>query len=315
MNDGEFHILNLNPCYDHWVILESEPKIPSVVRGDKVLKVVDGKGLNIGRVFETLGETEYNTVNIVGGNVGDLIRKETAAAGINATFLEIESNNRINTAVVHEYRKEMEMINEPGPEISAEERLSIVDELKTYLEEKDGTLVIAGSAPRGLGPESLVEIVEYAGLEGFRVEMDISKKWLKALVDTEPDVLKINHDEYELAFGKSPDKYDAVREFKRNKGIDTLILTNGKEGSYAINDGKLIRARPKEIRSDFSVGSGDSFFAGLLYAQNRGKELSEQLRTASACGIANTLSYGPGYFSREEYQRELDNVDISEAAL
>lgn len=315
LGTSKFHILNLNPCYDHWVVLEDEPKIPEVVRGDRSLKVVDGKGLNIARVFETLEERNYNTVNITGGNVGELIKKETEAAGLNATYVDISENNRINTAVVHEYKQEMQMVNEPGPKLKPGEIRGINDFLVDYLDANGGTLVISGSAPRGYGPEDFAEIVAYAQDIGYRVEMDISKRWLERLIDSKPDVLKINFDEFELAFGSDPADGVAVEGFRRDKGIETLILTDGRRGSYALAGGKLYRARPGEVYNNFNVGSGDSYFGGWLYAEARGQDLPERMRTATACGVANTLNYGPAFFSYEEFSRELDKVILTEGEI
>ncbi|HRX66234.1 MAG TPA: ribokinase, partial [Mesotoga sp.] len=82
-----------------------------MVRGDKVVTLVDGKGLNIARVLsKVLGHSEYFCINILGGQVGTIIEKECDRLGIVTENFWIEDSNRINTALVYEYENKMLMI-------------------------------------------------------------------------------------------------------------------------------------------------------------------------------------------------------------
>jgi len=65
----------------------------------------------------------------------------------------------------------------------------------------------------------------------------------------------------------------------------------------------------------FSVGSGDSFFAGYLYKEAMGKSMEERLIFATACGMANTLKYGAAIFDLKDLNEQLPLVEIAEERL
>lgn len=307
-------ILNLNPCYDHWVIVSKPPKIPNVLRGDHVVKLVDGKGLNIARVFKMLGFEDYTCINVLGGEVGNIIHEKCVEDGIKTLDFWIEDENRINTAVVYEYEGRMIMINEPGPVMQRDEVERFIEFFSLVLEEK-GTLVIAGSAPRGFEVSDMSRIARIAKEKSCRLMIDISGEWLEELMNFEPDMVKVNADELKIALDLQELSVEKLCSIKSDYKIKVLCVTYGKEGALAVVDRKIFCVKPKIIYSDYSVGSGDSFFAGYLYSEALNKPIRERLIFATACGIANTLRYGAAIFSLQDLESQISNVTIVEEEL
>jgi 1-phosphofructokinase/tagatose 6-phosphate kinase len=308
-------ILNLNPCYDHWVILKNPTKIPNVVRGDEVVTLVDGKGLNIARVLSRiLGLNEYFCINILGGQVGTIIENECIRLGIVTENFWIEDSNRINTALVYEYENKMLMINEPGPMMKPTEIESFLEFFKSHVR-PDMNLVISGSAPRGFENGSLLHLVEIAREAGCSLKVDIAGSWLTKIVTASPELLKINADELKVAFGIEKDDLKSMETFRRDYSIKDLIITNGKKGSTWLSEREKLQARSAKLFSDFSVGSGDSFFAGLIYGQEKKMTNREALRLATACGAANTLHYGAAIFEYSDVKKVIDDVVLTDVAL
>jgi len=308
-------ILNLNPCYDHWIILKKRPAIENVIRGDEVIRLVDGKGLNIARVMtNVLDFKDYFCINVLGGEVGKIIEYECKVEGINTKNFWIKDTSRINTAIVYEYENRMTMINEPGPKMSNQE----IGEFKSFFKENlNGVsrLIISGSAAKGFDGENLVEIIEFARNKGCRIEIDIAGKWLKELIKVSPELIKINADELKVAFGIAKNDLKGMESFRVSNGIETLIITNGKDGSFTFSNEGIFNVRSKKIYSDFSVGSGDSFFAGLIYGLEKKLGLKESLKIATACGTANTLRYGAAIFDKNDLKSVLPEVVIVEVQL
>lgn len=302
-------ILNLNPCYDHWIILEKQSSIPNVLRGDRVVKLVDGKGLNIGRVFNTLGLHDYICLNIVGGEVGKIIESGCRKENIKADFFWIEEESRINTAVVFEYEKKMLMINEPGPHMNRKE-ISLFKSFFKKKIKKNSKLVISGSLPQGFGNQDLIELIIYAKENFCEIAVDIGGQCLEEIIKISPDILKINSDEFKVAFNIDINELQKILKFRKTHNIRELIITQGKEGSWGFFEEDLIKAAPKTIYSDFSVGSGDSFFAGYLFGKEQNYTKEECLKIATACGVANTLHYGAAMFYKEDFEEQLKNVEI-----
>ncbi|HDP79033.1 MAG TPA: ribokinase [Mesotoga infera] len=308
-------ILNLNPCYDHWVILKNPTKIPNVVRGDEVVTLVDGKGLNIARVLSrVLGHNEYFCINILGGQVGTIIENECNRLGILTKNYWIEDSNRINTALVYEYENKMLMINEPGPMMKPHEIDGFMEFFKSYAE-PDISLVISGSAPRGFENGSLLRLVEIARGAGCSLNIDIAGSWLTKIVTASPELLKINADELKVAFGIEKDDLKSMESFRRENSIKDLIITNGKNGSIWLSENERLQARSTKLFSDFSVGSGDSFFAGLLYGREMHMSNREALKMATACGAANTLHYGAAIFEYSDLEKVISDVAVSEVKI
>jgi len=308
-------ILNLNPCYDHWIILKKRPIIENVIRGDEVIRLVDGKGLNIARVLTNVFDfKDYFCINVLGGEVGKIIEYECKIEGINTKNFWIKENNRINTAIVYEYDKRMMMINEPGPTMSTQE----IERFKSFFKENlDGIsrLVISGSAAKGFDGKNIVEIAEFARNKGCRIEVDIAGKWLKELIKVSPELIKINADELEITFGIQKNDIEGMENFRVRNGIETLIITNGKYGSFTFTNEGIFNVSSGKIYSDFSVGSGDSFFAGLIYGFEKKLGIKETLKIAAACGTANTLKYGAAIFDKNDFKSVLPEIVISEVKL
>lgn len=307
-------ILNLNPCYDHWVIIQKPPRTPNVLRGEYVVKLVDGKGLNIARVFKTLGFEDYTCINILGGEVGKIIHEKCQEDGIKTLEFWIKDENRINTAVVYEYEKRMLMINEPGPMMQRDEVERFVEFFSSVLQ-KNSTLVISGSAPRGFGTNDMSKIAQIAKENSCRLMIDISGEWLKELMNFEPEMIKVNADELRIALDLQELSVKELCKIKNDYNIKILCVTYGKQGAVTVTDSKIVRVKPKVVHSDYSVGSGDSFFAGYLYSEALNKPIQERLAFATACGTANTLRYGAAIFSLQDLEGQLSNVKIMEEEL
>jgi fructose-1-phosphate kinase PfkB-like protein len=64
-------------------------------------------------------------------------------------------------------------------------------------------------------------------------------------------------------------------------------------------------AAPPSIRVISTVGSGDSFLAGLLVALERGAAAAEALCYAVAAGAANAQSLGGAHFALEDFKHVL----------
>lgn len=292
------------------MILKKPSEIPDVVRGDNVIALVDGKGLNIARVISNVfGYHDYSCINLLGGEVGRIIEDECNAQKIKTENFWISGSSRINTALVYEYEDRMLMINEPGPNINYEEKNNFM----MFFEERlvsDISIIISGSAPRGFESEDMMRLLDIAERAGCRLSIDIAGNWLREIVIRSPGLLKINADELKASFGIEKGDLCSMEEFRLAHSIEDLVITDGKNGSVWLCDQAKLQAFSTVIRSGFAVGSGDSFFAGLLYGQEKDMSNRESLRLATACGAANTLSYGASQFELCDVERTIDEVVV-----
>ena len=305
--------MNLNPSYDNWVLLNEKPKVNNVLRGKNVVRQIDGKGLNIGRVFDLFGFNDYICINMLGGEVGKLIEKTSKRLGLRTENFWINDENRINTAIVHGYegRHDVVMVNESGPVVTSDE----VSRFKSFYENilKPGDLVvISGSAAEGFTPSDLAEIAELSLSKQAVLAVDISNEWLIEIVNKKISILKINNDEIKVAFGVDPNSMQDLEAFRKNYNIDDLIITYGKKGAVYLNNHERYRVFPPEMKADYAVGSGDSFFAGFLLNVVQGVDVEKALIGATACGAANASCFGAALFGMEAYERCINGVVLKE---
>jgi len=305
-------ILNLNPCYDNWVILDRPQTTTNVERGDRVLEFVDGKGLNIGRVLKGLGYNDFTTLNIVGGLTGEIIEQSSRREGLPFDLFKIEGRSRINTAVVYAWKGDMKVINQPGPDMSPREISGFLERFAEIAAAGPQDIVLSGSTPNTFTPDHLAELVDIALRCGCRIKADIGPKWLRAIGRKGLSVIKVNNEEFQQSFCFDITERHQTRFFMQETGTGLIVITYGKQGAIACDGERFVRATLLRTESNIAVGSGDSFFAGLLLGQATGQSLEECLKTASACGYANTLEYGPGFFTRDHYTHALAQIRIEE---
>lgn len=305
--------MNLNPSYDHWIILDERPTLPHVLRGEFALHQIDGKGLNIARVLGMLDCHDYVCLNVLGGPVGEVIDAQARQLGIPAVNLWIEGESRMNTALVHRYdgRHDVQMINEPGPDMRPAEVRRLKEAFRAEVAQDD-LVVVSGSAVGGFGPDDFRDLAWQTKQHGAKMAVDIAGDWLTALVQESPYMLKVNDDELRLAFGVDARDIDELCRFRRAHGIGELVITFGSHGAVALTSERVIHAVPPRIGADYAVGSGDSFFAGYLFGLTRGEPLEEAMRRATACGVANATKLGAGLISYEDYAAYLDRVEVHE---
>ena len=308
MKANEVVILNMNPGWDHWLVVQSPPPFEHIVRADSVVKIVSGKGTNVARALNTLGFSRYRCMSLIGGEVGSLIQRDLDRERIQSLSFTVKDESRINFCVIREYeRYSLQLFNEPGPRVTSDEATGYTSFVRKSLHGSPGAmLVISGSAALGLTSEHLNSLVEYAIAQGHPVCADIGGEWLKHIVSFPISILKVNREEFLHAFGIDIHARLEVEAFRKSHGIGVIIITDGRNGCQAWDEsGQVLRATVSTPAQSvgFTAGCGDSFLAGYLVACSRGESFQQRLLLANACGIANTLSFGPAVFTLAEVER------------
>ena len=78
----------------------------------------------------------------------------------------------------------------------------------------------------------------------------------------------------------------------------------------ACQEGKVFRAYGVRIDVNSTIGSGDSFVAGLLTAMERGDRLEHALMMANACGAATALTGGTEIARKDMIKDMIGRVKI-----
>ena len=266
----------------------------SIHRPHRVLRRAGGKGLNVARAGAVLGRS-IRVVAPLGGHVGAMVTELAAAEGLDLDVVPIAAGARSCISAIPGDGAPTEFY-EPASPLTAAEAQVLTEHFASL--PPDGWAALAGSLPdaHGLGTALLARRAA-----GDRIAIDSSGAGLAALLDVlNPDLLKINTSEARELLGRDGDAAEVARILQA-RTAGTVVVTDGAAGAVAVDAMGAWRAEPDPQPGRFAIGSGDSFFAGLLVALAEGVALPEALLAASSAGSANTRAPGAGVFDRAEY--------------
>lgn len=280
---GRVVTLTPNPSLDRTL------EVDGLVRG-AVLRAVGtrldpgGKGVNVSRALAAHG-LPTTAVLPSGGPEGVQLTELLAPRGVEVSVVKINGTVRVNISVV-EPDGTVTKLNEPGPELTADEVDRLID---TSLDAAEGAtwLVGCGSLPLG-APDDLYARVA-ARLDGgpTRFGVDSSGPALAAAVAAGVDLVKPNLAELSEVVGRPlarlGDVVEAATEL-RARGVGTVLASLGADGALLATPDGVWHGRAFIDVPRSSVGAGDALFAGYLSATDLPP--AEALRTALAWGGA-----------------------------
>jgi 1-phosphofructokinase len=176
-------------------------------------------------------------------------------------------------------------INEPGPELSADETAAMVGRVVSFARSADW-VVLSGSLPRGVADDFYAEIVRRVHDVGHRVALDTSGTALASAVEAGPDLIKPNAEELTELTGVSLRTWGDVAEQAekiRANGVGVVLVSLGEDGALLVDSTGVSRAYSPSVEVRSTVGAGDSTLAGFLAAGANGPDA---LRAAVAFGTA-----------------------------
>ncbi len=286
-----------NPAIDHTVLID-DLTIGSVHGGATGVQVAGGKGLNVARAVRSLG-ADVIAVGPAGGATGAAIVSLAQAEGIDARFTDIQGSSRICTILTNGSGVST-VVNEVGPEVSAQEWDRFVEDLRTVVTSAQ-VVTISGSLPPGSAPESLSALAEVCPQDDDHVWIDCYPTWMGEAIDTGRSV-KVNHAEAAAGLGRSIPTVGrsawavgAAAEIVQ-RGARQCIVTLGSEGAVWVTPDVVLVGEVPRIDAVNAVGSGDSFLAGIAVAIERGEDPERALALALAAGAANAMERYAGSF-------------------
>lgn len=288
-------VLSPSPALDVTYLLD-ELAIGGIHRPRSAMRLAGGKGMNVARAAAVLGQ-RVRVIAALGGPIGSLVAAMARTEGLSVEVVEVAEETRMCVSVIPGDGAPTEFY-EPPPKLSRDEIARLAGQ------RLPGWTVLAGRLVEGLVMHRIVD---------ERIAIDSSGAGLGQLLDgLRPDLLKINvHEARELlGFDGEPLRLaDALRQ--RTGG--TVVLTAGADGAVAIDASGAWLADADPIPGRFAIGSGDSFFAGLMVALDGGESLRDALHAASAAGSANTRVPGAAQFTLAEVAAARARIEVHSA--
>ena len=304
-------VINLNASVDKRYEIEDIKK-GQVMRARQVENTPGGKGLHVANVATILKEDCIAT-GLLGGKSGEFIEESLKAYGIKQDFVKIKGETRSCLAFITDDLVQTEIL-EPGPEVSEVEQQDFLDKYIDLI--KQAKIVVAsGSVPKNVPLIFYRKLIEIANSQDKKFLLDTSGELLREGIEGKPYFIKPNRDEIEALTGRRIKSIeDAVREIRefQTKGITFVAISLGKEGSIAGFEGKFYKVKVPEIDALNPVGSGDSYVAGIAVAMQRGYDIKDTLKFASACGTANAMEKETGFVTESVVNELFEKIIVEE---
>lgn len=304
--------VTMNPAIDK-IYFVTNYTLGEVHRPNQVIASPGGKGLNVARVSNILGQT-VGATGLLGGANGIFIDKAVENLGMKSEFVGIEGETRICINVSDEVHGHSTEVLEPGPTISAKESETFLTAFEKIIQDYD-IIALSGSLPKGLDSSYYKKLIEICHTYNKRVLLDSSGEAFANGLNAIPYLVKPNKDEIKQFYSEEVTTIqDAVQaiHFFREKGIHLPIISMGKDGCVAGIEGKVFHFTLPPVDVINTVGSGDSFIAGCAVGLDRGYSLEDTVKLGCACGTANTQFAQTGFVTKELVEEYFNQVQVTQ---
>lgn len=304
--------LTMNPSVDRTVALD-ELTLGATNRVREARVNGSGKGINVSLALKKLGISSA-AAGILAGREGQFVEDTVRSAGITPYFTWLKQGaTRVNTKVFESKHNRTTEINEPGPQVGAEDEAALWRDLKAVVPGAD-YLICAGSLPPGVEPGFYRRLTSWCRERGVKVCLDASGKALMEGVRAQPFMIKPNEDEVEQLLGWRPaGKEQMLTAVQRLAGLgpEIVIVSLGGEGAVFYRRGEDVlwaRARAEPLAS--TAGCGDALVAGVISSLLAGRTWEELVCWSVAVATATAEIFGTEFPTVHHVQRALERVII-----
>lgn len=282
------------------------------LRCDAPLVHPGGGGINVARVLHRLGASVvalYPSGGATGERLHGLLREEGVRGLRFATTGETRESFTVHErASGREYRFVL-----PGPTMAASEWQAGLERLR-HLASPPAWVVASGGLPPGAPVDGYAQVAQAARRLGARMVVDSAGAPLAAALQAGVWGVKPSLRELADLTGETLDSQPAqVRAARRliDRGQAHLVaLSLGSEGALLVTADQCLQASALAVPVAGSVGAGDSFLAGLVWALDAHDDLSQALATAMAAGSAAVMSAGTALCQPQDIERLRHQVRV-----
>lgn len=304
--------VTLNAAIDKRYVVEGF-RVGEVNRVKACAYTPGGKGLNVSKPASIAGARVVAT-GFVGGHAGHYIEDALKPFGIESQFYHMKDESRSCINIWDETAHVQTEFLEPGFTVSEEDFKGFEAKFAGLVKDAD-VIAMSGSVPKGLDGTAYQRLVKICRDAGKKVILDTSGTLLQMGIEAKPTMIKPNIDEIRMLTGKNCDDpremVDAAKEI-HEKGVEIVAVSLGGDGSFVVCDEGIFRAQVPKIDAVNTVGCGDSMIAGFALGLSEGLSVKETLRKASAISAAAALREETGFFVKEDMERILPQVKITE---
>ncbi|WP_437891685.1 6-phosphofructokinase II [Phytobacter sp. V91] len=261
-----------------------------------------GGGINVARAITYLGGTA-TAIFPAGGATGEHLKALLIDEQVPTQSVSTQDWTRQNLHVHVETSGEQYRFVMPGATLGAGEFQQL--EEKVLAIDSGALLVISGSLPPGIDVAKLSQLVQAAQQKGLRCIIDSSGDALAAALKTgNIELVKPNQKELSALVGSEltqpGDVQKAAQDIVNQGMAHRVVVSLGPQGALAVDAKQCVQVVPPPIKSQSTVGAGDSVVGAMTLKLAEGASLEEMVRFGVAAGSAATINQGTRLCSRED---------------
>lgn len=267
-----------------------------------------GGGINVARAITHLGG-KATAIFPAGGATGEHLVALLADEQVAVDTVDARDWTRQNLHVHVESSGEQYRFVMPGAKLSDDEFRQLEEKVLTI--ESGSLLVISGSLPPGVKTEKLTALVQAVLQRGIRCIVDSSGDALKAALEPgQLELVKPNQKELSALVNRELKQPDDVRtaaeELVRTGKAHRVVVSLGPQGALAVDKTGCVQVVPPPMKSQSTVGAGDSMVGAMVLKLAQGASLLEMARYGVAAGSAATINQGTRLCSLADTQKIVD---------
>lgn len=286
--------------------------VDQVQRPTETRVYAGGKGINVARVYHTLGG-KVTATGFSGGAAGEYIRASLTEEGIDAQLAVIAQGSRTCTAILDPIGRTETVLNETGPLVTLAECDALLYRLRELLPGQDA-VILSGSLPPGVPPDYYGRIIRLAQDAGVKAVLDASGEALQFGVEASPFLVKPNVHELEALSVGGDGWGDSAQLLREKYDVTLALVTSGGRGAVLASAEGTWEAVPPTVQVVSALGSGDSLTAGFVWAWEQGWGHAEALKLGVAAGAANATVYGSGFCTRDHILEVVARTRVNKIA-
>ena len=284
--------VTMNPAIDKTIEIDRLNR-GNLNRIEKIEYDAGGKGINVSKTIRELGGESIAT-GFLGGNAGRVIEEVLDSRGIKHDFVWVDGETRTNTKVCEQDGTVTEL-NEKGPEITPEQLTNLLEKLDD-LADDNVLFILAGSIPGNMEKDIYARIIERVHKKGAKVLLDADGELFRKGLEQKPDMIKPNQWEIEelqgFSHGVSDKELINVAEKMQTEGIDTVVISLGKNGALFVCGSYVAKGMPLKVDVHSTVGAGDAMVAAMAYSFEKKMEPRETARLCMAVSAGAVMTVG-----------------------
>ena len=280
-----------------------------------------GGGVNVARVVHRLGGNCL-ALYPAGGVNGQRLQQLLDEEQVHSHCIAIADETRESFSVLENSSGRDFRFVLPGPELTPPEWeacLAYVSEASeaTEREAPPRYLVASGSLPPGVPADFYARLARLARARGSLVVLDTSGPALAAALAEGVYLVKPSLRELRELTGRplhtEPQWLEAARQIIKDGQAQVVALSLGADGALLVTADRALRARSVPVKVKSTIGAGDSFVGGLIWALHRHADLEQAFRYGMAAGAAALLTAGTALGQAADVERLHNEVIVTPA--